>query len=119
MSQDQAMLLICISHIDHGREWVETDLKERLARAFEMSQSFWMTTDDDVRFRAAVGAVLLKSSPEEKALITESMKPLRMLAAALSGAEIDLSNIPDMEGLIPLMKMYNEAKDAMAKASGR
>lgn len=72
---------------------------------------FWMSTgpDDDMKFRAAVAAVLIKGNitAEEKRLVERSLNVLQSVAAMLNGVPVNIEAL-DMEGVIPLMKIYRE-----------
>lgn len=97
----------------------EPDLMERLRKAMKAAQSFWASTDDDLRFRGACGAAALESPDDEKQRILDTVSEMRKihtaLAAAVSGASVDfgetLSGI-DADKLLPLRKLWDEAKAA-------
>jgi len=82
-----------------------SDVKQR------ESEIFWILgkVDDNTRFRVAVGAVMLHCNAEEKGRIEASLKPLYMLAAAISGIPVDFSQM-ESDDLIPLMKLWDESK---------
>lgn len=98
----------------------EPDLTERLRKAMKAAQSFWMSTDDDLRFRGACGAAMLESPEDEKQKIVYSVQEMRkvnmMLMAAMSGASVDIAATLDgidMEKVLPLKKLWDEAKAAV------
>lgn len=87
----------------------------RAVRAANGSSLFWMSwaePNDDMRFRAAVAAVLLKSDAEDRRIIELSMRPLKAIAAMFSGVPIDvdaaLAQTQDPE-CIPLMKLWHDS----------
>jgi hypothetical protein len=93
----------------------EPDLIERLRKAMVKAQDFFMSTDDDLRFRGACGAAMLESDEAERERIVKSINVLRALGAAMSGVAVDfgaeLDKMGDEEPL-PLRKLWIEAKAA-------
>jgi len=74
---------------------------------------FWMSAEanDDTQFRTALAAVMLAGNDEDRSAIERSMKPLRMLSAAMSGIPVDFSSVlEDADGLLPLMKLWQDSK---------
>jgi hypothetical protein len=96
--------------------------EERLRAAFAEAQNFFMSTDDDLRLKGALAAVIL-SYPEdapERDLLKRSVGALQQMAAMLSAlqngipVDIEAMPLPDPD-ILPLVKWWNEAKD---KAKG-
>ena len=95
----------------------DLSLKERLSFAMRYAREnednlFWMfgSTTDDMKLRVAIAAVMIGGTDEEKDLITESLKPLKMLSAAMSGVPVDFSALDDMpDNIIPIMELWNES----------
>lgn len=95
----------------------DLSLKERLSFAMRYAREnehdlFWMfgSTTDDTKLRTAIAAVMVGGTDEEKELITESLKPLKMLEAAMNGVPVDfgaLDNMPD--NLIPIIELWHES----------
>lgn len=85
-------------------------LEERCKEAMRVTVRHWLITDEDERFRAAIGAVLLTCSPEEKTRIEEELQVWKMLAAALQGVPVDLSDMRCPENPIALSKLWYEVK---------
>lgn len=81
---------------------------------------FWMSgrVDDDLILRAALAAVLLSGSPADEDIIRRSLQPLKMLSAAMQGIPVDFSAMETGDDLLPLMKLFREAKDASSKGRG-
>ena len=68
------------------------DLEGRLRVAFGETRRHWLVTDDDTRFRAGVGGVLLATSDEaERQRINAEVARLNALGAAASGIPVDLA----------------------------
>jgi len=86
----------------------ETILEGRLTAAMNATKDHWMVTDEDARFRAAVGGVLLLSEGEDKERIESEIKQLKILAAMLSG--IPIINPEPLLNPIGLMKMWKKIK---------
>jgi hypothetical protein len=107
----ETALMIAVSDIRSSCAG-EPDIMERLRKAMRKAQHFWMSTDDDLRFRGAVGAAMLESSPEEQERIKRSVQSLRSFSAMLSGVPVDTDAMIAQMGddNIPLIAMWNEAK---------
>ena len=92
----------------------EPDLIERIKKAMTEAQSYWASTDDDLRFRGALGAVLLETSAaDEKQRLEGSIKALKNLGALFSGVPVDLERMVaelDEVEIIPLHQMWQDAK---------
>lgn len=98
------------SHVPVG-ESLQNRLLSAMRYAREHDDVFFMCgrLDDDMRFRAALGAVMLAGSEEDKETIERSLKPMRMLAAAAQGVPVDFGALEDMGDLLPLMKLWKRA----------
>ena len=70
---------------------ISTPLEEQARAAMEVTKDFWMTTDEDVRFRGTVVALLLanEDNPEATERINAEMRALNSLGAAMSGVPVD------------------------------
>lgn len=93
-------------------------LEEQFALCVHEAKDFWMFTDEDKRFRSAVGALLIinQHDTERRERIIENMKALNALSAMISSGGMLQ---PDWESLdarinevgpLPLMKMWKDAK---------
>jgi hypothetical protein len=89
---------------------VDDTLEERCRKAMKIGQNHWMITDEDERFRASVGAVILASNDEERERISSELAGLRMLSAAISGVPVDFDQLPTQENPVGLMKIWRELK---------
>lgn len=85
-------------------------LEERLKAAMMVMKSFWLSTNDDLRFKAAVGAVFLLSEVEDKIKIEEEIQALKNLNAMLTGIPVNIDEIQAPKNPIGLIKMWNEIK---------
>ena len=86
----------------------EPVLIERIKKAFAKAQDFWMSTDDALRFRAALAAILLETSDEaEKRRILETNDYIKALNAMMSGLDV---NMPDISDPLPLIGMWHDAR---------
>ncbi len=91
---------------------LEERFKETMKYMLENeSDIFFMMgrVDDTMKFKTALGAVMIKANDEEKEAITKSLAPLNALGAAMAGVPVDFENI-DMEGILPLHKWWIEIK---------
>ena len=94
----------------------EPDLIERIRKAMTEAKDYWASTDDDLRFRGALGAALLETHhPDERRRLEASINAIKNLNALLSGVPVDVermtSELDEIE-VIPLQKMWQEAKAA-------
>lgn len=102
---------------------IEASVRERLAAAetledkfkvaFTEASDYWMSADDDVRFKGGIGAVMLHvgtDSPEYKR-ITIELEQLKTLEAAMSGIPVDWEQapqLPDDFEVIGIIKLWKE-----------
>lgn len=89
----------------------ETTLEGRLEAAMNATKDHWLLTDEDGRFRAAKGAVLLLGEAEDKERIKFEIKQLRTLSAMMSGVPIDFEKIEELKNPIGLLKVWQEIKE--------
>lgn len=86
----------------------EPILLERIKKAFAKAQDFWMSTDDALRFRAALAAILLETSDEDETRrIIETNDYIKSLNAIMNGVDV---NMPDISDPLPLIGMWHEAR---------
>jgi hypothetical protein len=85
-------------------------LEERLKAAMRIAKGHWLVVGEEDRFKAAVGAVMLLVSPDEKARIEETLAGMKMLAAMANGIPVDLTQIPIPANPLPLVKLWHEVK---------
>lgn len=80
-------------------------LDDKFRVAFKEANNYWLSTDEDIRFKGGIGAVMLSvgiDSPEYERIATE-LKSLSHLAALMSGIPLDLSAIsPLPDGFEPI-----------------
>lgn len=108
---NDAMLVIAATEakarID-GKEFAT--LEDRCKEAMRATKGHWMATDEDTQFRAAVGAVMMTCSPEDKTRIEEELAVLKMLAAMQQGVPVDFSQMTPPEKPVALTKLWQEVK---------
>lgn len=75
-------------------------------------QEFWLSTDDDLRFRAACGALMKYANESDRARLTQEFQAIRVLTAALSGVPIEASAFPKLEKPLKLVERFQKAKQA-------
>lgn len=88
----------------------EDTLEDKLRAAMRETMHFWMTTDEDIRFRGAVGAVLLCCTVEEKVRLEDELRVLRDLTAMTAGVPVDPSGLKVPENPVQLLKLWKEVK---------
>ncbi len=93
-----------------------TELDDMLRAAMKAMAQLWVSTDDDLRFRGAVGGVLMvldeRGDTEAAARINNELEALRSLSALLSGVPVDMERVAMPENPIGLMKMWGKVKEA-------
>lgn len=97
-----------------GRLDSETSLSDRLRAAFEAVRNHWLAPSDEVKFQAAMEAVYLLASEEEKARMEAEARRGRALNALLSGVPVDIEAVAEAdEGLEPVraMRIYREVME--------
>ncbi len=87
----------------------EHPLEDRLRAAMKSGSNFWMSTDDDVRFRGSIAAVMLHCSEGEREQLSEELRALRDLSALLSGVPVDIEQIKQPENPIGLVALWRDA----------
>ena len=110
--------MIAVHHIRPALKGAAT-LEERVQRAFKEAQSFWMSTDDQVRFRGACAAVMLETADEfERERWEKSLRVVNTLGVLMAGVPVNLDEVvQDLETFkpVPILKMWQEAKAANAR----
>lgn len=91
-----------------------TSVEDMLRAAMKAMTSLWVSTDDDLRFRASVGGVLMvldeRGDLENTSRINIELEALRSLSALLSGVPVDMERVVMPENPIGLMKRWGDAK---------
>jgi hypothetical protein len=86
-------------------------VENRLKKAMETMQNHWLVTNKDEQFQAAVGAVLVTATDDEKERINAELRTLKALNAAMNGIPVDMGRaIEGLEGNEPigLTKIWKE-----------
>lgn len=113
-SVNNSILMIAIH--DAGTA-IENDMttEQMLKAAMTQAQDFWLATDDDTRFRGAVGAVMkaLGKEHEDYRHIADEMESLSKVSAMLTATQSGLTVEPPelTEPKFGLMKLWREAKE--------
>ena len=117
MSNQDTMSLTIAASMLRGEIPSDAPLNDRLEFAMRYAREhardmFWMVgaVNDDLIFRTAVAAVMMESNEEDNDLITRSMQPLKMLAAAAAGVPVDFAAFPADDDLVPLLKIFDDSK---------
>lgn len=88
----------------------EQPLEDRLRSAMKAGRNFWMSTNEDIRFRGSIGAVLLHCSDEERERLSEELDVLKNFSALLGGVAVDMTQIKKPDNPIGLMKMWRDVR---------
>ena len=120
-AMNDAVLMIAADDIRYAIK-DEPDLVKRIEKAFAKAQDFWMSTDEDIRFRGALAAVILETTEAaEKERVISSKQALdkivAVMRAAHAGIAFDVSSLPSKDdNLLPLLRMWRDARAAHEKA---
>lgn len=92
-------------------------LEPRVRACMKEAKEHWMVTDEEQRFKGALGAALLLSKGEEESALKQSIDALMKVGAALnamqSGVPVDLEAIVEEQDSrtfepLPLMQWWRE-----------
>ena len=108
-----AVMMIAASEARDACEG-EPDVVKRLEKAMRVTRNFWLSSDDQLRLKAACAAAMLTGSENDKDRIARSFKALATLSAAMSGHPIDGDALAEQmtDDLIPIVRMWHDAKAA-------
>jgi len=102
--------MICVHHVRPALKGI-TDLDERVRAAFKEAQSFWASTDEDIRYRGAVAAVVLETT-DQKGRLERSIKIVSSLGALMVGVPVNLELLEgELKAFkpVPLVGMWKDA----------
>lgn len=112
-------MMMAMAEAQHALDGNTGDITEKLKIAMNITRGHWLITDEDERFRSAIGAVMMhygKDSQEFKRLEWELVQ-LRKISAGLNamqqGISVDLESMVSEESEfkpIGLMKLWKEIK---------
>lgn len=90
-------MLLAIQEIERKVEALPlgATVEEKLLVAMRVARHHWLVTDEEARFRAAIGAVMLHSDPETKERLEQEVRTLRAVGAATEGVPVDLGAVFD------------------------
>lgn len=95
------------SHVDPA-----APLVDRFNAAMKATYRHWMATSEDDQFMAAIEAVYLTATAEERDRIEAELRALRDLGALLSGVPVDLDQLATTENPIGLRALWIEIAHA-------
>lgn len=102
----------------------ESSIEDRARVCFECAFDenyawFVRANDDDLRFRIAVGALMLHATPEEKVRIERTLDLARAVNVAASGVPVDWEAMLDesQPQPLPLQKIYFDVRDCRARSN--
>lgn len=87
---------------------LEDSIEDRLKAAMKVGRNHWMITDEDQRFRASCGAVLLDATEEERERIGDELHNLRVLNALITGVSSNIDAMREQENPIGLLKLWKD-----------
>ena len=87
-------------------------LEDKFKAAFKAAKNHWMFTDEDTRFRGAIGAVGISVGVESEHFeaIKREMASLNTLNAILSGVPVDFERLDTNYKPIGIIKLWQEMK---------
>jgi|SRR3990167_11551313 len=85
-------------------------LIDKFKAAFAIARNHWMVTDEDMQFKAAIGAVLitLDEDSDDYSRVLKEMRSLNTVAAMLSGIPVDFNQIETDYEPIGLIKLWKQ-----------
>ncbi len=101
------------NHLDR-----EKSVKEQLEKAMELAIDYWLFTNEEDRFKSAVGAVLIGISKEEQDVIADELKIARAINTAIGGVPVDFASLAEQvkpEKFYGLSGMWHETKKRKEK----
>ena len=100
---NQTMILLAAAE---ARSKIDTTkpLEEQARAAMEVTKDFWASTDENVRFRGAVAALLLENEGniDVTERINEEMRGMNALAALFAGVPVDVERALPPEDFKPI-----------------
>lgn len=100
-------ILVAVTELKQSVD-ADKPITERLKAAMAQARQHWLVTNEDDQFRAAIGAVLLSATDDEKARIESELKALRALSAATAGVPINFAALDTQKDPIGLLKIWKE-----------
>lgn len=111
MSVSTPVLIALTEAQSHVEAVADQPLEDRLRAAMKATHRHWMATNEDDQFKAAIGAVMMSASEDEKELLKASMDKLNALGAMLSGVPVDFEQLAaDDRPTIKLVPLWNEVR---------
>ena len=108
------VLLIAMTEA-HGAADEADTLEAKVRAAMLCTKDHWLITNEDGRFRAAVGGAMLSADEDDKRRLEAEMRVLNALSSAMGGGgSLDLAVMDIPENPIGLMKMWKEIKGSNA-----
>ena len=87
---DEVMLSIMVAECQGGDE---PDLAERIKACMRKTVDHWMVMDEEMQFKGALAAAMVRSETGDRERIEASLKPLQALGALMSGVPVDLGRV--------------------------
>src|SRR4051794_36305581 len=91
----------------------EPDVRERLRKAMRhVADIEWLGLPEDEQFRSAIAAALVEAPPDQQALISRSLAPLKALNAAIQGVPVDCEAVfaATAGDELPLLALWREVR---------
>jgi len=84
---------------------------EIIKDAMKQAKNHWLVTDQEEQFRSAVGATMMVCNDENRRILEDELKGLRIISSMQSGVVVDIE--ATMAGMNPkkffgLMKIWKE-----------
>jgi len=91
------------------RDGASLPLEDRLRLSFSVTRHHWLVTNEDERFKAGVGGVLLSASPDEQTRLAAEMRVLGTLSAAMTGVPIAAGALETGQEPVGLLRIWKES----------
>ncbi|KKN16367.1 hypothetical protein LCGC14_0976620 [marine sediment metagenome] len=91
----------------------EESLEERAKVAMRAARKSWLGLSDNENFSAAIGALVLEATPEERNRLEAEIRVLKALNAAIDGVPVNLATVLEggqIDNAIGLNSLWHEVK---------
>lgn len=104
MATERETMIIIAASEAKGMVDTSLPLEDQTRAAMEITKDFWMSVDEDIRFRGAIAALLLANEGNEEVLerINTEMLALESLSTAMGGVPVDFERALPPEDFKPV-----------------
>ncbi len=103
-------ILIAITEIKQGIDSSDS-IENRFRTAMIQAKNHWLVVDEDGQLRAAIGAVLVTATEDEKERIHAELDVIKALSAATTGVPVDFDALKMSGNPIGILNLWRELKE--------